>query len=611
MTGSLWRNWALSAREKAVDLAAPWCRGAMKVQAAKLPALSRRIQRQQFRTQLQQFPASVRSAGLGVVLWAAVLWYFNPGLTALLWTLAGLAHLVAMPTFLYRFRRAQPSDDELPSWEAASGRLNQLMNVFWGSAGFMAPQLAEFTPYVAIGTLMVMAGELSLYAVYRPSIAWVLPCPVLAMIFIVKQGTVLDVSIGLGLLVATALMMRLTRLQNTLMTQAQALAEERVALLAEVQGQRAAAQQANEAKTRFLAMVTHDLRQPMHSIALLSGAFGRGDSASDHQVMGQIGASVQAMDGMLGALLDVSRLDDGTLPLQVAPLSVGALLSDTSLQFAAQAREKGLDFRVDPSSAWVVSDGYQVQRVLANLVANAIRYTPQGGVSVRCRVRGALAWLQVWDTGLGIAREDRLRIFDEFVQVASRRGRDSPGLGLGLSIVQRVARRLGHPVRLRSRSGRGSMFAVGLPLDTASDQSSASDREVASLSLLLGGQLVLLIDDDAMVLASMRAWLSSFQCQVLAASSVAQALAAVDESLRTPDLILCDFRLCDATGLDAIATVRAHLGEQVPALLVTAEVDPARQAAQAHGVEVLAKPLQVHALTAALGRTVSATPAPW
>jgi two-component system, sensor histidine kinase len=351
-----------------------------------------------------------------------------------------------------------------------------------------------------------------------------------------------------------------------------------------------------------LASVSHDLRQPLHSIALLTGAFQR-EGAINGVMAGQINASVQAADQMLSALLEVSRLDSGTLPLRLGPLSMEVLLADVAQQFSAQARRQGLSLQFRQTDTWVRSDAYQVRRVLANLVSNAIRYTSQGGVLVRCRTRGGRVWLQVWDSGVGIARADRQRIFDEFVQVSGA-VQGGKGLGLGLSIVHKVAQRLGHPLVLRSRVGRGSLFAIGLArLDGAVAQELNTDW--AALTQLLEGQSVLLIDDDPGVLRSLQMMLQACQCHVLAADSTTRALALVGQSLCTPDLIISDFHLGeDENGLEAIAQVRALVGESIPAVLVSAHPAAARQAAGST-MEVLAKPWGQPDLVAALRRALA------
>jgi two-component system, sensor histidine kinase len=594
-------------REVAADLASLWRRGLPAAPLSGEAQVQRGIACRQFRTLIQQFAANLVATAVAVVLWVIVLWAYSPGPAVLAWSIAALSCIVVQYRFGKRFLRAMPPDDALPGWEARFCRGLFAMGTVWGGVVFTVPHhAAELTPYLAIGLLLVLTGALSLFVAYRPGIAvFAVPCGLLSCVALVSIGGLLNMALGIGFLVGVALLMRLAYLQNTMMTQAMVSADERLVLLHELEARRREAEQANQAKTRFLASVSHDLRQPMHSIALLSGALRQHvavDAAADALV--QIGSSVQAMDDMLGALLEVSRLDDGRLPLQVAPVALDPLFKRLELQFAAQARAKGLDLQVVASPAWVVSDAFQLHRMLANLLANAIRYTPRGRVRLRCRVRGNEACLQVWDSGVGIAREHQVRVFEEFYQVARTPREGAEGLGLGLAIVHRLGQRLGHRLTLRSRLQQGSVFGVVVPLHTAHATQAPPG---ASLADLLATQLVLLIDDEAAARKGMQLLLESFGCHVLAAHSTQAALQRVDESLRTPDLIITDYRLGPAdTGLQAIAQVRGTVGEAIPALMVTAEVDRPIAAARALGVPVLPKPLQMDALAVELRRLLQA-----
>ena len=588
-------------RESLSDLSSPCRRSPVLWLAAGAPELQRQIACRQFRTLMQG--SGTLEACLGLVLWVIGLWVFIPGWPVVVWAALLSVSIAGMIAHWKYFERAMPSDDALRPWEVRAGRLACLQGVMWGLVGFMLPEhLRELAPYLAVGEVLVIAGALSTMVNYRPATMWLsVPCGGLTGLSLICGGGLPNIIIGLGVLTATMAMTRLARVQNELITRSMMLAEERVALLKELEAQREAAQQASLAKTRFLASVSHDLRQPMHSIALLSAALQR-KAASDADAVVQIGTSVQAMDDMLGALLEVSRLDDGHLPLQVAPVALGPLFQRLALQFTAQAQAKGLDLQVVVTPARVMSDPFQLQRMLANLLSNAIRYTSSGRVLLRCRVRGAQACLQVWDTGLGISREHRNRVFEEFFQVARTPREGAQGLGLGLSIVHRLGQRLGHRLTLRSRPQRGSVFGIVVPLEAGSASEASA---AAGLAELLAGQLVLLIDDDATVRKSMQMLLESFGCTVLAAHSTPSALQVVDESLRTPDLIITDYRLSAAdTGLEAIAQVREAVGEALPALVVTAEIDKPMAAAQEIGVAVLAKPLQVDALAFELSRCV-------
>jgi CheY-like chemotaxis protein/anti-sigma regulatory factor (Ser/Thr protein kinase) len=321
------------------------------------------------------------------------------------------------------------------------------------------------------------------------------------------------------------------------------------------------------------------------------------------EVHEQISASVQAMDDMLNGLLEVSKLDMASAPLNVGPVSLEQLLNRLQLQFRAQAQEKEVALVVQTKAHDLHTDPDQLHRLLANLVSNAVRFTQRGRVLIRTRVRGPWLWIQVWDSGMGIARQDRQRIFEEFVRLpASKdvapRGRST---GLGLSIVRRVAQRLGLYLVVRSRLGAGSMFAVRLPLERRSEVRTTSVDK--SLEELLSGLLVLLIEDDPAARRSMQTLLQYCGCHVLAAQSTEDALAVVDSTLRTPDLIVSDYRLGDQdTGLDAIAKVRAVVGELIPALLMTAERTAPHEAAAYMGVPVLSKPVRATDLVDALTR---------
>ena len=591
-------------RESLSDLSSPWRRSPVLSLAAGAQELPRQIACRQFRT-LMQGSGSLE-AFLGLALWVIGLWVFIPGWPVVVWATLVSVSIAAMIAHWNHFERAMPADDALRPWEVRAGQLACLQGVLWGVVGFMLPEhLRELAPYLAVGEVLVIAGALSTTVNYRPATMWLsVPCGVLTSLSLIRGGGVPNIVIGLGVLTATIAMTRLARVQNELMTRSMMLAEERVALLKELEAQREAAQQASLAKTRFLASVSHDLRQPMHSIALLSAALQR-NAASNAEAVVQIGTSVQAMDDMLCALLEVSRLDDGQLPLQVAPVALGPLFQRLALQFTAQAQAKGLTLHVVDTSARVVSDPLQLHRMLANLLSNAIRYTSSGRVLLRCRVRGGEARLQVWDTGVGISRVHRARVFEEFFQVARTPREGAQGLGLGLSIVHRLGQRLGHRLTLRSRPQRGSVFGIVVPLDAGS--AAEASAAAASLAELLAGQLVLLIDDDATVRKSMQTLLESFGCHVMGAHSTPSALQAVDDSLRTPDLIITDYRLsADDTGLEAIAQVREAVGDAIAAVIVTAEVDKPIAAAQALGAAVLPKPLQVDALALEVSRLLHA-----
>jgi signal transduction histidine kinase/CheY-like chemotaxis protein len=375
-----------------------------------------------------------------------------------------------------------------------------------------------------------------------------------------------------------------------------------------VQALRAAKEEAdrsNVAKSRFLAVASHDLRQPLHALGLFVGALDdRVHEPGARELVCKIQESMRALEEMFDALLDVSRLDAGVMDVGVADVSLLPLLQRLESEFEPLARRKGLRLRVVPSRLVVQSDPVLLSRILQNLISNAVRYTDRGRIVVGCRRRGATVRLEVADSGRGIAPERRREIFEEFHRLEREPDRGGEGLGLGLSIVERLARLLDHRIDVDSTPGRGSVFAITVP--RVSREGRASERETPSLPVQLGGVSVLIVDDDSTVLDATRQQLERWGCRVRAAPSAAEACDPDRLSAAAPDVIVADYQLDGgATGVEAIAAIRVMLGRSVPALLLTGSTSPeALGAARAGGFPLLRKPLAPAKLRAALTQLV-------
>jgi signal transduction histidine kinase/DNA-binding NarL/FixJ family response regulator len=348
---------------------------------------------------------------------------------------------------------------------------------------------------------------------------------------------------------------------------------------------------ANLAKSRFLAAASHDLRQPLHALNLFVAQLRREtDQAEQARLVKRIDASVAAMNELFNALLDISKLDAGVVAPSVSEFPVDHLLKRIEMTFAAAAREKGLRLRVVSSGVFIRSDFILLERILLNLVSNAIRYTVRGGIVVGCLRRGGVLRIEVWDSGIGIPEDQRANVFREFYQLSAAEGDRSDGLGLGLAIVERLCRLLDHPIELMSRLGKGSRFTVVVPITLAhrlieKTPQAAIDRAI--------GKLVVVIDDDALVLDGMRGILKSWGCSVVTANSEAAAIAYLAEHERTPDLIISDYRLADGNnGIQAIEQLRKLLRAAVPAFLISGDTAPERlREASASGFYLLHKPV--------------------
>ncbi|KQV60802.1 hypothetical protein ASC95_05070 [Pelomonas sp. Root1217] len=369
------------------------------------------------------------------------------------------------------------------------------------------------------------------------------------------------------------------------------------------------AERANAAKTRFLAAASHDLRQPMHSISLLIGVLRtRLNDPAQIDLADKVQSSVTTMENLFGNLLDISKLDAGAVHPHVEDVDLGWLLERAAETWLPQAQEKGLSLRLRPDR-WVVrGDATLLERIVGNLLANAIRYTRSGGVLVGCRRRGEQCELQIWDTGPGIAEEHREAIFEEFFRIGAPGTGQEKGLGLGLSIVRRCAHILGYAISVQSREGRGSVFKVLLPLAAGTAAPHATSSAMDTPPQALEGNFIVVIDDEATNREAVRDALLGAGCHVVVAASGDEALAQLQAHLRTPDLILTDFQLgISGNGLGVIRQLRAHYDEEIPALVVTANTDARLLAeAAALGAGLLHKPVGLQRLLLALKESLEA-----
>ncbi len=362
---------------------------------------------------------------------------------------------------------------------------------------------------------------------------------------------------------------------------------------------------ANTAQRRFLAVASHDLRQPLHAMGLFVGQLrGSMDEGQRDRVIEQAGAAVTDLNELFDALLDLSQLDAGTLNAQPTDFPITRIFDRLEMTFASAAREAELDLRIVPSTAWVHSDPILLERILLNLVSNAVRHTRRGGVVIGCRRRGDASGLaserqgndnlriEVWDSGPGIPTEQRDNIFNEFVRLAPLDTERQRGLGLGLAIVQRLCELLGHTMIVESIVGKGSRFSVSVPVGATGKSTAAPQSETAGLSPSFEGLLVAVIDDDPLVLDSMGGLLGSWGCTAVMAAGAVEALAHLAEQHRPPDLIIADYNLADGlTGITAVEAVRARFGRGIPAFLISADLTPERfSEVRAAGYQLLRKP---------------------
>lgn len=362
------------------------------------------------------------------------------------------------------------------------------------------------------------------------------------------------------------------------------------------------AERANHDKSHFLAVASHDLRQPLHALGLYIAELQRKATGEEQQhLTKQIERSVESLSTLLNALLDISKLDAGAIVPQVQACDINFMLNQVAVDYQMLARIRNIRLVVHSCPVHVISDPMLLERILMNLVSNALRYTPQNGcVMIACRRRNGLLRIEVRDNGIGITSIDQANIFREFFQIAQPQLDSSKGLGLGLAIVDRLVKLLDHKIDLRSALGRGTVFAVEVPISTAA----MDEPHIASSSLdsepdkpidhsPLAGKQLLVVDDDDMVLNSTASILNAWGCNVTLASALSQVERYLQDGMSW-DMIISDYQLENqTTGIDVINLVRQHLAKELPCILISGDTGPAvLKLASVGGYHLLHKPVK-------------------
>lgn len=361
---------------------------------------------------------------------------------------------------------------------------------------------------------------------------------------------------------------------------------------------------ADRAKTRFLASASHDLRQPIHALSLFAAALKMQTLPDDaRELADNIDESISVLASQLDALLDISKLDAGVITPEFAPVDLTNMLRRIAREFEAEVSEKGLDLVVDVDDGCrVQTDKLLLERVVRNLLNNAVRYTEQGSIAIECNSVGSGCRLAIVDSGIGIPAAEQDKIFSEFYQVSERTDSAQQGLGLGLSIVTRLLALLETPLSLTSAPGEGTRIELSLQ----GEQGSEETWDIETMKRL-EGMRILVIDDDRAVRNAMSALLVGVGAKVSGAATIDEALECLDEGI--PDVVISDLRLGPESGIDAIERIR-QWRDALPAILITGDTG-AEQIREAHasGLQVLHKPVQPADLERALSEIVRTPPA--
>jgi signal transduction histidine kinase len=475
------------------------------------------------------------------------------------------------------FVSADPAPSQIDRWERLAVIMGATSGVLWGIGGIVlhAPghlpcQLIVLITIAGIGSCSAYMSAPLPYAV----LAFVYPSLALSASPFFLEGDAVHLSLGIAALALMPLQRQLTlRVCNSLV-ESMNVRLRNTELVQRLREQKDAAEHANIAKSRFLAMASHDLRQPLHALGLFVQALQESPlAAAERQIVGHVRRTVEAMEELFDSLLDISRLDAGIVRPRPTTFGLGPMFDRLRSEFGPIARQKGLSLRVMKTSAYVRTDSSLFERIIRNLLCNALQYTDRGGVVLGYRREGEHLRVEVCDTGRGIPPDKHREIFREFLQLEAAGCERRTGLGLGLAIVERLARLLDHKLHVSSIPGKGSAFAITVP--RGSEQDLAQSRRADLVTVLdLTGVLILVIDADPTVCQAMEALLGKWNCAVVTALSGPQMKDKVAGLRRAPDLIISDYGSGSAEQtLAGVDLLRTEFNADIPALLLTGDTD--------------------------------------
>jgi signal transduction histidine kinase len=550
----------------------------------------------------RSLPGIVPNLALMPIVLGVVMWNRVDRLVLLGWIVASFV-VIAVRYALYRaYDKRRPPPQDALRWARRFTVTSMLSGIAWGVAGvlFFVPDSVGLQLFLYLCVIGLAAGSIIVTCYWLPAYyAYAVPSVTMCAVRLAYEGTTEYQGLALLVLMFLAIISVVARNQKRTAFEAIALRFENIDLIEQLREQKNIAEQANVAKSRFLAAASHDLRQPLHALGLFVAALNE-PSARDERggLVLSINRSLHALEGLFNALLDISKLDAGVVKPEVRDVLLTPLLDRLSMEYEPQAHAKGLRWGYNKTHAAVRTDIALLETVLRNLIGNAIRYTRQGEIRLTCAIRDGHARVEIADTGIGIPPERQQEVFREFVQLHNPERDRAKGLGLGLAIVDRLTKLLAHPLELRS-GPEGSVFVLELPVGdmhlaeaTVEAATDTSRYETAPLR-------VLVIEDEVDARQALVTLLEQWGHEVVAVTSQDEAAAVPGPA---PDTIIADYRLREeSTGSEAIRRVQEVRGVAIPALIITGDTAPERlRQAQQSGFALLHKPVSPGKLRAFL-----------
>ena len=588
--------------------------------ASRRERYARDIRAEQVRSVYLHSPTTtIGSLVAGAVLVAAM-WNQVDRPVLIGWLIALCLHQ-AVRVYHYRSYISAPDAERTDDrWGRLYTLAAGIAGVIWGSAGVLMYVPDSITYQTILALILYGIATVSMTSLSAFAPAFYLLIPLTLVPFLIRQA--IEVDLEHAWLLAPGLIVLLVALAfgrnvNRVIAEAIQKRFENLDLIEQLSQQKAVAEAArldaetaNRSKTQFFAAASHDLRQPLHAIGLFASALNEKVTEPEaKQLVGSVNQSVHALESLFNELLDISKIDSGVIKPALRDFALQSVLDRLRGDFAAEAAAKGLAFRISAPDATVRSDPVLLERILRNLVANALRYTDKGEVAVHAGLDGNLLRIEVRDTGIGIPEADQQRIFEEFTQLQNPARTSRMGLGLGLSIVKRLCDLLGCAISVSSQPGRGSIFGFGVPLGVAAAATVAQPQAPAAARADLSGRLVVVVDDEEAIVAGMQALLSSWGAEVIGSLSGDDVVGRVHDAGRLPDLLIVDYRLGGGdTGIDVAQRLRRDLDPEIPAVLVTGSITPdLEEKARSADLGFLLKPVNPHTLRALIDEKLGGT----
>lgn len=566
-----------------------------------------RVAYEQIRLIYRHLPAAVVPSIVAAALIAYLLRDRLPHAQLWFWVAWVTVCYAVLPTSLYiAYRNATGAVPDVRAWQRRYVLMAFFTALSWGGAGVLlyVPQSPLLQIFLG-GVLFTSAASVLVTTfAYTPGYyAAIVPILLPLTVRYAAAGGMVDLAMAGVIILCFLMFSYLQHGLNKGLAESLRLRFEREALAVELGKKNSEIEKASLAKSRFLAAASHDLRQPMHAQRLfLAELDARLSDPQDKAVVSHVRRSMESMEDLLNGLLDISKLDAGVVEPDLLAFPIQPMLDRIQDEYSALMTQKGLRYRVADCRHAVYSDPALLERMLRNLVHNAMRYTTSGAVMVACRRRSAMLEIEVRDSGPGIPHEKQRQIFEEFIQLDNPERRRDKGVGLGLAIVARLAQLLDHVVEVRSRPGAGSTFLVRVPLADKSIQAERVTNVSSVTGNALAGLRALVIEDDQDILTAITLLLKRWGCDALTAVNGPDAMQRMQETGVVPDVIITDYRLPgDISGIEIVGKIRAEVGTPVPCLVITGDTAShvLRDAQTSHCI-LLHKPVDAETLYALL-----------